>query len=538
MAGFRIQYLTLALLAVLAGTCETLKADEELQNKSSLAPVFPSYPETPLRGDIITIREGITTVQEKELPPNATAALPAATPEQLQSGEAILRRTAKFLDSQESIAFQALKHTDEEGTMGFVGGDQRITLQFAHPNQLAYCWKSLDQSNGFVEVISDGEFIIRREYGRCYVSAAPQKFTELVASTPLKKSSAWRFDAAQILRLFSAESLDDLLRSCEVSYRGTRNFGPVKTDRLILDGGGPTPNDWWSVRWELYIAQGDQPVPVYLRPDLDGLFPSLAGKDRWSASDVRFTDWSFGDSDPIAFRVEVGKGEELVDSRNALSVGEAEILNPMVGQPLPDFSGVDRAGQSITRDEIVGKKPLVLILWGSENAAIGPWWEKFDLVRKKYESRGIRFETLHIGDDSQLESGLATWNAAPPVLNLSTAPDVFAKGSSAIDWYGKRKPVAPGKTIQAYVVSPEGITQQIVERGPNLIEELSVQLDGLLNGREMASENAKSLQQKQADRMALIERINNRFSGKSDTAMSAIQSNKTRVSIAAELNRR
>ncbi|MEM7478148.1 MAG: fasciclin domain-containing protein, partial [Planctomycetota bacterium] len=63
-------------------------------------------------------------------------------------------------------------------------------------------------------------------------------------------------------------------------------------------------------------------------------------------------------------------------------------------------------------------------------------------------------------------------------------------------------------------------------------------LGGLLNGREMASENAKSLQQKQADRKALIERINNRFSGKSDTAMSAIQSNKTRVSIAAELNRR
>ncbi|MEM7784111.1 MAG: hypothetical protein AAF623_12215 [Planctomycetota bacterium] len=174
------------------------------------------------------------------------------------------------------------------------------------------------------------------------------------------------------MALFDPSTVESLIESCDVSFRGTRNFGPVKTNQLILDGGGPTPNDWWSFRWKLYIAQGEQPEPIYLEPDLDGLFPSLAGKDRWSASDIRFTEWSFAESEED-FRVEIKEGEELIDSRQALGLGEPQTLNPMVGQPLPQFSAINDAGATIKRDELVGNGPLVLILWGSENAAIGAW---------------------------------------------------------------------------------------------------------------------------------------------------------------------
>ncbi|MEM9410754.1 MAG: hypothetical protein AAGA30_06545, partial [Planctomycetota bacterium] len=422
-----------------------------IQDGFTLRPVFPDYPETPLRGASITIKDGITTVKEKELPPDPEKKLPAATPEQIRQGEAILRETAKFLGSKKSISFQVQKHNDEEGTMGFVGGDHRVALEFARPNRLAFTWDRIHDPSYFVEVISDGDWIIRRDYGRCCVSEAPESLADLLVSKSLKPSDAWRFDAPRILSLFDPSTVESLIESCDVSFRGTRDFGPLKTNQLILDGGGPTPNDWRSFRWKLYIARGEQPVPVYLEPDLDGLFPSLAGKDRWSASDIRFTEWSFAESEEEDFRVEVKDGEELVDSRQALGLGEPQTLNPMVGQPLPQFSAINDAGETIKRNELVGNGPLVLILWGAENAAIGAWWKKFNAVRTIYEPKGVRFETLHIGDESNLESGLKKWKANPPVLKLKSNSQVFAKGSLAFDWDLKKKPVEPGKTIQAYV---------------------------------------------------------------------------------------
>ncbi|MEM9943388.1 MAG: hypothetical protein AAF939_17620 [Planctomycetota bacterium] len=246
-------------------------------------------------------------------------------------------------------------------------------MKFARPNRLAFTWDRIHDPNYFVEVISDGDWIIRRDYGRCYVSEAPKSLADLLAPKSLKPSDAWRFDAPRILALFDPSTVESLIESCDVSFRGTRNFGPVKTNQLILDSGGPTPNDWWSFRWKLYIAQGEQPEPIYLEPDLDGLFPSLAGKDRWSASDIRFTEWSFAESEEEDFRVDLKEGEELIDSRQALGLGEPQTLNPMVGQPLPQFSAINEAGATIKRNELVGNGPFVLILWGSENAAIGAW---------------------------------------------------------------------------------------------------------------------------------------------------------------------
>ncbi|MEM7783791.1 MAG: fasciclin domain-containing protein [Planctomycetota bacterium] len=524
--------LSLLLASTLGVENDLLAKTQEIEFPAA---IFPNYPKQPLRGASITINEDETIVEEVDLPPDTRPPLSDATPEQVRRGEEILRKTAKFFESQDSIAFKARQHIGEEGTMGFVGGDSQIEIRYLRPGQLIYRWQSLDQKDSAIEVQIDRQFSIRREYGRCFISEAPQTLKELINSDSLKPSDAWRFDAPRILSLFDSATIDSLIESCHVSYRGTRDFGPVKTDQIILDGGGPTPNDWWSFRWELFVAQGDRPVPVYLRPDFDGLFPSLKGKARWSASDTRFTDWSFENIPAERFQIKVSGNEELVDSRNALGVGEPQALNPMVGKPLPKFQASDKAGIQIGRDDIIGNGPLVLILWGSENASIGPWWKQFDSIRRKYQPQGVRFETLHIGNDQQLASGLAQWKADPPILKLKGDAAGFAEGSSAFDWYGNRKPIAPGKTIQAYIVDDDGVTQQIIERGPKLVDQMSVQLDGLLDGRDMASENAKAIAEQKLARQSLIERVNNRITPSEDNYKPAAEPENLNRNIKEEL---
>ncbi len=484
-----------------------LPADAQVLN-----PVFPEYPETPLRGQTVTITNGKSIVTEKVLPADPTPPTPPATPEQIKRGEDILRRVGKFLGAKSSISFTAQRRVDEEGTMGFVKWDQQVSLSCARPNRLSYRCDFSGPVEYFVEVVCDGDFIMRRDYGRCYVEPAPKSLQGVIESTALQPSDAWRFDAPRVLSLFSPESVETLIASCEVSHRGTRKFGQVTTDRLIIDASGPTSKGRTSFRWELYIARGEIAVPVYSQPDLDRLFPTLAGKDRWSATDVRFTDWSFESPAGDAFRVQVKANEELVDSRGALAFGEQDSLNPMVGQPLAEFSAMNQDGKILTTDDLVGDGPVVLVLWGSENAAIGPWWKQFDAVRQKYLGKGVRFETLHIGDDSLLQQGLEQWNADPPVWKLTSDPGVFAKGSLTFDWNSELKrelkPVAPRKTIQTYVVAANGITQQVVSTGTNLADELSRQVDGLLANRDMATENGQSLRQQREAREVLSRRVN------------------------------
>ncbi|MEM9704360.1 MAG: hypothetical protein AAF907_18105, partial [Planctomycetota bacterium] len=247
-----------------------------------------------------------------------------------------------------------------------------------------------------------------------------------------------------MLGLFDPTTVESLIASFEVSFRGIRDFGPVRSNRLIIKAGDPTPNDGMSLSWDLYIAQGEQPVPIYLRPDRDSLFPTLAGLDRYSGSDVRLTEWSFVPADPDSFRVEIEANEELVDSQLTLGVGEQTALNPMVGRTLPAFTATNDAGETVRSQELFRDGPLVLVLWGSENAAIGPWWETIDGVGQKYQDRGVRLETLHLGPDRLLADGLKRWEANPPILKNCSDPTVFSPGSSAIDWYGVRKPVEPG----------------------------------------------------------------------------------------------
>ncbi|MEM8670374.1 MAG: DUF2092 domain-containing protein [Planctomycetota bacterium] len=423
-----------------------------------------------------------------------------------KEGQALLRKMVTFLQQQSSIAFELEIHTDEQGTMGFVHGDVAYAVSYAKPNQMRFKYRENPEYDFGSQFWCDGKYLMRYVYDKCLILDAPPTLADITKSEAARTLDRWRPDVPRIMSLLDTDALESLISTCRVEHVGTHQLGAVQTDHLVLDGGGNTETGGFF--WDLYITQGKQPVPVLIELGFDGVFQTLLDRERFSDSSVRFVNWKLdAATDPSDFKISIPSDREFIDSLDRWGTGEQKKLNPMVGKPLPNFAMTDEELKTFQVEDFMGDQPLVLYLLDDTGHQLGAWWKQIEPIQKEFEQRGVAFVAVHSGrrKSSDIREELKKWKATPATLMQSDDLDVFAPGAWFYDWYGKPELQDVGASLQVHVIGTDGRIHHVVNRGMKMQQELRRQLNGLLEGKDMARENSESLRSEIAARAARIE---------------------------------
>ncbi|MEM9827450.1 MAG: hypothetical protein AAF958_12720 [Planctomycetota bacterium] len=303
----------------------------------------------------------------------------------------VLGRMAAFLASQESVQFTLEYELNQQIVMGAVGSFnsafERFEIQFAKPNLLKITDSHDREEKNRWEMGSDGRYLQRVISGMVAVEEVADSLPEMLRQSGTQKRWDYFLNPRELLSLFNSQALTERLEGWGIRYGGTRDFGDVLVDYVLLDFPQAMAEKSVYKRIHLFVAQGEYPLPLMMVRDGDRFYSSNfrlddpSNRTRSLDTEWRFTDWKL--NAPVRredFKLSMPK-QPPVQSMEKLSPPKLK-LAAFVGNDLPEFNVVDGDGKVIRSTVLLDGKPTVLLLWHDRARFLEDWREAASAERK------------------------------------------------------------------------------------------------------------------------------------------------------------
>lgn len=387
----------------------------------------------------------------------------------------VIDRMAKFFGARKGFTLRQVSTTtvSDEAAKKLAGAMTHV-VRVERPNRLAVVLTGDQPGSG--TVISDGKTLVihqqQKDANRYESSTAPATLSELV-DNPYLRTMLGVGGADVITKAVLAEDpAAALLEGVqEFTMAGSEDVDGRPCTHLVAQTE--------SGNWDLWVATGDEPVPVKFVPAISQLF--FGGKNVDLSSTVMLDEWRF---DPVfetadfAFVPEEGweKVESLsgfADQARRERLAARPSLHPTVGFPGRPLSLVGADGSrfdpAMQKDKIV-----VLDFWASW---CGPCRATLPVVVgvcKEYADKGVVFRAVNVKEDAET---IRQFLVEEPI----DAPVVMDTEGTASAAYSVE---AIPHTV---IIGRDGIVQAVhVGAGEGMEAKLRKQLDALLEGRSLA----------------------------------------------------
>ncbi|MEM9704167.1 MAG: hypothetical protein AAF907_17135, partial [Planctomycetota bacterium] len=328
------------------------------------------------------------------------------------------------------------------------------------------------------------------------------------------------YAASRLLRLLRPDMYEPWIDSWDLAYVGPAVVAGVPADHVRIVGlnryvdengsWAERPNDPRSAfKWDLYIARGDEPVPLFIRPDLSRIVsPKVWGPDRVSETEYVFTDWRFDDPGTNEqLKHAIPEGAELVDDVNFVPK-----FDPLLGGR-PDFEVLTdlpvREHLVVPVANLLGERATVFLFCAKTRKGM-PALRRFDRLSRAYADRGVEF--VAVGLDPYENRDWPAFLAE----NEIRIPVYFDNGQSDIRSQRPDYNAFPLLTV----VDTDGVTRSVVRLGfdwydqyqPRPTEDegfniLAQDLNELLAGNDPSSSVLTAYRKDRGRRLARAEQI-------------------------------
>ncbi|MEM6472162.1 MAG: hypothetical protein AAF802_21550, partial [Planctomycetota bacterium] len=305
-----------------------------------------------------------------------------------------------------SASFTLEYELNQQETMGTVatGKNAFETFQFdfAKPNLIkASCTRERDAKYRW-EIGCDGKYLLRVFNGTAYIEQAAGNLPDLLR----QEGTAWGWDyfvnPREVLSMFDPKALTQFLGGRSIRYGGTRKFGSLNVDYVILS----FPPGSVYKRLHFFIATGQYPVPLMMVRDGDRFYPAPykmddpANKERSLDTEWRFKNWRFNSGvTRDSFRLTM-PNQPLVSAMSDMAYAPKRGLPKFVGSQLPQFTVIDQDGTSISSDVLLGDKPAVLFLWHDEDR-FHQYWNEVTAAENRYGADKIQTFAIYLDVGNQ-----------------------------------------------------------------------------------------------------------------------------------------
>jgi peroxiredoxin len=399
--------------------------------------------------------------------------------------EAVLRQMTNYLAGLPTVSF----HIEHIMHLQLRGADNelvtKVTARLERPQRLAMI---VDEGALGATFVSDGKQLV--EYlpalNRYTVKDAPDDLAKLATSHELASLMMGGLGGFA-LPVGGDASYDQFMKGVTSSeYVGLEKLGDVMCHHCHF----VQP----QFDWDIWIEQGDRPVVRKLVPDLSKELAKAGDATQGAKLEMSivFSDWNFApkftDAD-FAFTPPSGaqKVEELFGRRGGQ---EERPPNPLLGRTAPPFKTVDLQKQEVDLGNDLGKHVVILDFWATW---CGPCCEALPIINDvatKYKDRGVVFYAVNLRD----EADTITEFLKSKKLDV---PVVLDADGTIGDLY--RAEAIP----QTVLIGKEGKVQVVhVGLTEGLADELSKQLDDLLDGKDLASATLAEAKQAHERRLA------------------------------------
>ena len=418
-------------------------------------------------------------------PPVARPAAPAAIEPRPVSiapeAREVIGRMATFLGATKSFSLRQVSTTtvSDEVAQKFAGEMEHV-VRVERPNRLAVVLTGDQPGSG--TVISDGQSLVihqkQKDGDRYESSPAPATLAEVVDNPHLRTMLGVGGADVVTKALLAEDPAAALLEGVqELSVAGAEEIDGSACTHLVARSE--------SGNWDLWVATGDEPVPVKFVPTIGQLF--FGGRNVDLSSTVIFDQWRLDpDFEAADFAFVPGEGCEKVDSlsdfanqaqRERLTARPA--LHSTVGFLIKPLSlvGVDgsRFDASMQKDKIV-----VLDFWASW---CGPCRVSLPIVAqvcKEYADKGIVFRAVNLKEDAET---IRAFLQEEPI----DAPVVMdTDGAAAVAYRVEAIP-------HTVIIGRDGSVEAVhVGASEGMEAKLRKQLDALLEGKSLVPKGGNS----------------------------------------------
>ena len=418
-------------------------------------------------------------------PPVARPAAPAAIEPSPVSiapeAREVIDRMATFLGATKSFSLRQVSTTtvSDEVAQKFAGEMEHV-VRVERPNRLAVVLSGDQPGSG--TVISDGQSLVihqkHNDGDRYESSPAPATLAEVVDNPHLRTMLGVGGGDVVTKALLAEDPAAALLEGVqELSVAGAEEIDGSACTHLVARSE--------SGNWDLWVATGDEPVPVKFVPTIGQLF--FGGRNVDLSSTVIFDQWRLDpDFEPADFAFVPGEGCEKVDSLSDFAnqaqrerLTARPVPHSTVGFPIKPLSlvGVDgsRFDASMQKDKIV-----VLDFWASW---CGPCRVSLPVVAQvcnEYADKGVVFRAVNLKEDA--ETIRAFLQEEP--IDASVVMDTDGAAAAAY-----RVEAIPHTVI----IGRDGSVEAVhVGASEGMEAKLRKQLDALLEGKSLVPKGGNS----------------------------------------------
>jgi len=387
----------------------------------------------------------------------------------------VIDRMASFFKSRRGFGLRQVSTTTvgEGNTKHRLAGTVEHRVLVERPNRIFVSLEGDQKGTGIVAGDGNELVIHHKEPNRYESGPSPATIPEIVGK-PLVADVLAAGNADSLTRAFFADDpaatvIDGIQ---ELSLAGTEQVDGRECTHLVAvtETGG----------WDLWVATGDQPVPVRWVPKPIPMF--LGGENLDVKSVVTFDQWRIDPaSEKSEFTFVPPEGAEKVESLVAAAAPKPRPprppAHPLVGKAAPGFNLVGTDG---SRFDLAGQKNKIVVLdfWATW---CGPCRESLPAIAsvgRDYADKGVVFRAVNVKEDGAAVRTFLDETAIDVPVVLDDSGDV----ASAF-----RTESIP----QTVVIGADGIIQAVhVGAQEGLEARLRRQLDALLAGRSLIQQRS------------------------------------------------
>lgn len=404
---------------------------------------------------------------------------PAIAPE----AEKILRQALDDVKKMQSFAVEVASSNKIQSPQGNMEQSQTFDLRVERPNKVALVSRGDGPAPG-ISIVSDGKELFQciPSMQRYTASPAPASLAELTTN-PLLMGGGGSAGAV-FVALLADNPYDALLDGVtKASYVGVEKLGDVECHRIKAEQE--------QFDWEIWIATGDRPLIQRFVPDMTKQFqkmaeqqgdnPELAAlyKSLKIEASVDFANWRPDaklTNDDFAFTPP--EGCEKVKSL----FGDEPGPNPLLGKEAPAFDIKTLDGGKADLAQHKNKNIVILDFWATWCGPCRQAMPTISKVAKSFADKGVVFYAVDIAESAEdVEAFLKETELDVPVALDTDGAVAQAYGANAIP--------------QTVIIGKDGRVQ-VVHVGllPNLEEQLTDELNQLIEGKNLAAEQAETEQ--------------------------------------------
>ncbi|WP_437186868.1 redoxin family protein [Planctomicrobium sp. SH668] len=349
-----------------------------------------------------------------------------------------------------------------------------IEYAFEKPKSVSFLRKGTGTG---VEFISDGlSLTIYRPTTNGYlVATVPDRQSEL----PRVEADGSPLAALQIAILAGDETFEEVAAALDqFEDLGVVDLNGKKAHHLRMGVMGR--------EWELWIAEGDEPLPLKWSADLTS-FAEISGGNKTTMT-MNFVDWKVNQELPEGtFVFQPPKGAMVVEDLNPFSLfqrgglADAEPERPvLLGQPAPNIQLPTLDQGEFNLEAQRDKKIVILDFWATWCGPCVAAMPAVEAVAKEFADKDVILVSVNQGEDEETIRSFLKEKG----IDVNVALDADMAVGDAFGVQGIPTLVIIDKTgkIQVYHVG----------FSPNLQQELTEKLNDIVAGKDLAGEDLEA----------------------------------------------